>query len=223
MSDQIKECPKCHHIRQPDDTAPADECPKCGVIYTKAMIRHGKNGPMIPAGWKTQEENAEAPAPIATPIRQDDLAEQAAIQPPPKNLVDCEVCGKPISYQAQSCPACGHPNPDAPRTAGLIAGVIAITLGIDGTLMPYFAAVFLVPAAFAAAAVTAILRMRTLAVIALIPAFIGLYGIYQTSKEIREAQVAAEKSALQLQIEAAKAQSRAREQMEQLRQQFRNY
>lgn len=223
MSDEIKECPKCHYIRQPGDTAPAGECPKCGVIYTKAMIRHGKNGPTIPASWKTQEENIKASEPINTPIRQNEVAEQAAMQPPPKNLIDCQVCGKPLSYQAQSCPSCGHPNPDAPRTAGLIAGVIAITLGVVGALMPYFAAVFLVPAAFAAAAVTAILRMHALAAIALIPAFVGVLGIYQTSKQIREAQVAIEKSALEMQIEAAKAQSRAREQMEQLQKQFRNY
>jgi len=206
MSDQIKECPKCHYIRQPGDTAPADECPKCGVIYTKAMIRHGKTGPMIPASWKTQE----AAEPDTATTLSDTPAEAATARA--VNLIECEVCSKPHSYQAKICPACGHPNPYAPRTAGLIAGVIAITLGIVGALMPYFAAVFLVPAAFAAAAVTAILRMRTLAVVALIPTFIGLYGIYEVNKELRNTQAAAEK----IQSEVAREQARIQRQVEQL-------
>lgn len=28
-------CPKCHYVRQPSDTAPDYECPKCGIIYAK--------------------------------------------------------------------------------------------------------------------------------------------------------------------------------------------
>jgi len=28
-------CPKCHHIRQPADTAPSWQCPACGVAYAK--------------------------------------------------------------------------------------------------------------------------------------------------------------------------------------------
>lgn len=211
MSDQIKECPKCHYIRQPEDTAPADECPKCGVIYTKAMVRQGKNGPAIPATWKPQES---ADPGAATTRPNDNPVEQVTTVV--NNLVDCMVCGKPHSYQAQICPTCGHPNPDAPRTAGLIAGVIAITLGIDAALMPYFAAVFLVPATFAAAAVTAILRMRTLAVIALIPAFIGLYGIYTVSKEIRANQAAAEKASARMQSDMAREQARIQREIDQI-------
>jgi uncharacterized protein YbjQ (UPF0145 family) len=30
-------CPKCQYVRQPHDTAPDYECPKCGVIYAKAI------------------------------------------------------------------------------------------------------------------------------------------------------------------------------------------
>lgn len=213
MSEQITKCPKCHYVRQPGDTAPAGECPKCGVIYTKAMIKHGKNGPMIPATWETHEDTGPGTA-TAWPNQNDNTADQ----PPaaPTNLIDCQVCGKPHSYQAKICPTCGHPNPDAPRTAGLIAGVIAITLGIDAALMPYFAAVFLVPATFAAAAVTAILRMRVLAVIALIPAFVGLYGIYTVSKEIRDTQAAAEKANARIQSEVAREQARIQRQIDQI-------
>lgn len=28
-------CPKCNYSRQPADTAPAYECPRCGIIYAK--------------------------------------------------------------------------------------------------------------------------------------------------------------------------------------------
>lgn len=28
-------CPKCNYTRQPGDTAPAYECPRCGIIYAK--------------------------------------------------------------------------------------------------------------------------------------------------------------------------------------------
>lgn len=30
-------CPKCHYTRRSEDTAPDYECPKCGVIYAKAV------------------------------------------------------------------------------------------------------------------------------------------------------------------------------------------
>lgn len=44
-------CPKCHYARQPDDTAPDDECPSCGVIYAKARPRSRRKpeGPAISA------------------------------------------------------------------------------------------------------------------------------------------------------------------------------
>ena len=29
-------CPKCHHVRATDSTAPAWQCPACGVAYAKA-------------------------------------------------------------------------------------------------------------------------------------------------------------------------------------------
>lgn len=36
MSTTAITCPKCAYVRQPTDTAPDYECPKCGVIYSKA-------------------------------------------------------------------------------------------------------------------------------------------------------------------------------------------
>lgn len=34
-----RECPKCHYVRVPTDTAPDYECPRCGIVYAKAEIR----------------------------------------------------------------------------------------------------------------------------------------------------------------------------------------
>ncbi|MBF0188988.1 MAG: hypothetical protein HQL50_13790 [Magnetococcales bacterium] len=36
MPRPITHCPRCHYDRTPEDTAPDYECPRCGVIYTKA-------------------------------------------------------------------------------------------------------------------------------------------------------------------------------------------
>ncbi len=197
-------CPKCGYTRQPGDTAPTDECPKCGIIYAKATLGPRPSGPSVPPTWRNE------PPPAPAEAVQESLAalpqKWETSTATGKQLIDCAACGALMSHLAQTCPRCGHPNPDAPRTAGLIAGVIAISLGIDAALMPYFAAAFLVPAAFAAAAVTAILRMRTLAIIAAILASIGLYEIYQTSKELREIQKNAERSQSQLRQEVERLQ-----------------
>ncbi|MFY9329196.1 MAG: hypothetical protein WAO76_14465 [Georgfuchsia sp.] len=32
-------CPKCGHVRQPDDTAPAEQCPACGIYFAKWLLR----------------------------------------------------------------------------------------------------------------------------------------------------------------------------------------
>ena len=34
--DEPRECPKCHHVRRKGETAPAWQCPRCGVAYDKA-------------------------------------------------------------------------------------------------------------------------------------------------------------------------------------------
>lgn len=194
-------CPKCNYERQPDDGGSPDECPSCGVIYAKATPAARATGPKvpIPTAWLNEEPKEEAP-------RAEASLPAAAAPSSSGVLTRCGACHGPLSRQARACTHCGHPNPEAPRTAGLIAAVIAMSLGIDAALMPYFAAVFLVPATFAAAAVTAILRMRTLALIATIPAFIGLYGIYQTSKELHEMSTAAARSQSQLRMEIERVQ-----------------
>lgn len=35
----MKTCPKCRYTRQPGDTAPDYECPRCGVVYAKAFAQ----------------------------------------------------------------------------------------------------------------------------------------------------------------------------------------
>lgn len=68
-------------------------------------------------------------------------------------LVNCTECGKEISDQATACPGCGAPVypttekllPEKSATPAL--GMVAAGLGLGAVLMPYFAAVFFVPAA----------------------------------------------------------------------------
>lgn len=212
-------CPKCRYERSPQDTTSKEECPKCGVIYAKAMVQTRPGGPKVPAAWLDAEKDEAAKEPVGAPDPEPaQQIDPVVISQPmaPKQLIDCDACGGTLSHQAKACPHCAHPNPSAPRTAGMIAAVIALSLGIDAALMPYFAAVFLVPAAFAASAVTAILRMRTLAVIAAIPACVGLYGIYKTSNELRENQANLERQQGKLLQEAEAAQRRFERQMREL-------
>jgi hypothetical protein len=75
-------------------------------------------------------------------------------------LVQCSECGHNVSDKASACPNCGAPvqgpvarlpreaGGDATRVGGTSAlGIAAVILGIGGVVMPYFATVFLVPAA----------------------------------------------------------------------------
>lgn len=53
-------CPKCNYTRQPTDTAPDYECPKCGVIYAKATLASSrKNEPSISANQNPQHSHNE--------------------------------------------------------------------------------------------------------------------------------------------------------------------
>ena len=163
----VIKCPKCGYIatNQSDDQPTDAACPKCGIIYAKFAAERTA----IAARESAQEKKTYN-----------------------SNLSWCDACGQQHSPQAQHCPHCGHPNPDAPRTAGMIAGIIAIQLGSMSTLLPYFAIVFLVPATFAAAGITALLRLRSVAIVAALMASFELYNIYQISKEIRAAGTHAE-------------------------------
>ena len=43
-----RECPKCHYVRVPTDTAPDYECPRCGVVYAK--VEAGRTQIRKPSG-----------------------------------------------------------------------------------------------------------------------------------------------------------------------------
>ncbi|MDY0164515.1 WYL domain-containing protein [Desulfobotulus sp.] len=56
----VRICPKCGFERSGDDGLPADECPRCGVIYRKAMPRPEAQRDMCVAEIEAQE-NRHAP------------------------------------------------------------------------------------------------------------------------------------------------------------------
>lgn len=149
---------------------------------------------------------------------------------PMPRLTSCLCCGKAMSRSASCCPHCGEPNPEAPKTAGIIASLIAICLGVGAATMPYFATVFLTPATICAALVAMVLRERWMAGIALMLAAVGLFGIYETSQEIKRSTAAAQQQAEQVINAARQAQRKldadleaARQESERLQRQLRNY
>lgn len=159
-------CGKCGYVRQEADVAPDYECPRCGVVYAKAAA-------------------AKAAAVRATDPPVTPAVEAASTSV--SRLVTCEACGRDVSFAAACCPGCGHPNPEAPNTTGIIAGLVAVSLAVSALWVPYFAAPFVIPAAIAAALAAFVLRTNWLPTAALLLASIALVGVYQTSKEIRKA------------------------------------
>lgn len=180
-------CPKCHYTRCPEDTAPADECPKCGIVYAKLTPPSKPTSATVPAAWlgeKAPATGGQEPASAST------------------HLIDCPACGGQLSFRAQICPHCGNPNPDSPNRAGNTAGLIALTLAVSALWMPYFGAPLLIPAAIGAIIIAGYLRahIAPLLLAASLVVF-ALIGVYQTSKEIRKAGEAMEKSARDAEIE----------------------
>lgn len=63
------DCPKCGYARQPADTAPGTECPRCGVIFAKYYEALAKNPaladrrPTMPPPVSLPIPRAPAPAP----------------------------------------------------------------------------------------------------------------------------------------------------------------
>ncbi|MCK9987418.1 MAG: hypothetical protein AzoDbin1_03890 [Azoarcus sp.] len=65
-------CPKCNYTRQPSDTAPDYECPKCGVIYQKyleAQRAQRAEAPARPATSAQPTQPAQARKAIAAPVQ----------------------------------------------------------------------------------------------------------------------------------------------------------
>jgi len=114
-------------------------------------------------------------------------------------LVKCTECGREISDQAVSCPGCGAPVVaatsrkvllSAARSAapaqgtGSAFGIAAVVLGLGAVVMPYFAAVFLVPAALVCGLIAFKQGRKGLGGIGVLLAAIGLVGIIYVSQEI---------------------------------------
>ena len=113
---------------------------------------------------------------------------------------NCPFCSAPIPDSAKVCPSCGDDvssgargstirestrrqrgTATAPSTAVGIAGVV---LGIGAVVMPYFAAVFLVPAAAVCGFVALKRGQKGFGVAGLGLALVGLLGIVFVSQQI---------------------------------------
>lgn len=114
-------------------------------------------------------------------------------------LINCTECGRQISDQAVSCPGCGAPvsaaipvevapsavpNRATVQSAGSAIGIAAVVFGLGAVVMPYFAAVFLVPAAFVCGLIAFKRGRKALGGIGVVLAVIGLIGIIYVSQEI---------------------------------------
>jgi DNA-directed RNA polymerase subunit RPC12/RpoP len=117
-------------------------------------------------------------------------------------LIHCSECGREISDQALSCPGCGAPTkapikvrPDnEPKEASPVIGIVAIGLGLASIIMPYFAAVFLVPAAFVCGIIAFRRGQKGLGRASVALAILGLISIISVSQRINKAQQDMEKS-----------------------------
>ncbi len=124
-------------------------------------------------------------------------------------LIRCPECNREISDKAPVCPHCGvvslnMPAPTKPQVnitqttptkapstptsqAEIpIFGIIAVILGGASAVMPYFAAVFLVPAAFIGGVIAHFKHQKMLGTAAIILAAIGLMGIFTVQTKINE-------------------------------------
>ncbi len=117
-------------------------------------------------------------------------------------LIHCSECGREISDQAPACPGCGAPikaplkvpSDNERKEASPVIGIVAIGLGLASIIMPYFAAVFLVPAAFVCGIIAFRRGQKGLGGVSVALALLGLIGIISVSQRINQAQQDVEKS-----------------------------
>lgn len=111
----------------------------------------------------------------------------------------CHGCGKDISVTAYDpCPNCGveiplvrlrppsgreQRNPHGDQ-GGSGFGIAALVLGIGGVVMPYFAAAFLVPAAFVCGLIAVRRGQKGMGVAGMALAVLGMISIIYVSSEI---------------------------------------
>lgn len=105
-------------------------------------------------------------------------------------LVVCKECSNQVSDKASHCPKCGAPvnlsgarKPDGKTLP--IASIIAMGSAIASLLVPYFAAVFLVPVALISSAVAYRQSQKIMAVLACVVGLFGMVGVFKTSEKIQ--------------------------------------
>jgi len=104
-------------------------------------------------------------------------------------LVECGECGREISDRAPACPHCGMPveatgSGDRPQSS--VLGLTSVALGLAAAIMPYFAAVFFVPASLVCGAVAYRRGQRKSGLAGIILGMLGLLGIFYVSHQIGE-------------------------------------
>jgi hypothetical protein len=80
MNESVLICPKCRYHRQPTDTCPEYECPKCGVIYAKfhtATTQHQVHG-RASLNSKAQNANANSIVEPEIPAQSSDVQPRLA-------------------------------------------------------------------------------------------------------------------------------------------------
>lgn len=71
-------------------------------------------------------------------------------------------------------------------SVGQIFGTIGVILGLSSLVMPYFATVFLVPAALVCGVVALVRKQKSLGVVVMLLAVVGLIGIATVSNQIND-------------------------------------
>lgn len=113
-------------------------------------------------------------------------------------LINCAECGHEVSDKAAACPGCGAPLAPKPGERGgadeveaakraattSALGIVAVLLGLGAVIMPYFAAVFLIPAALACGVVAYKRGQKRLGSVGVLLALIGVIGVIYVSQQI---------------------------------------